>query len=366
MLRPAIAFSDCRVDAVWRRALMPERLDEETGPQSRTVTHRLLLACAGWTATPSGRVLRRAAHRRAHRAPALHRARLVAGGHQRRALARAHRGRLQLAATGGRHPDVWHRALPAVPPDQRAEHAMSADWPSHDERGDAHEDEVLELAGAPRELVARTHRSPMGGRESRDIDIVIRASTRRGVREALDTAASGAGGYRVEGPEIDRIEFPTRRAKKTGVTRVAHEPLRPTQHHFGRRQGPLRQEALGANRTARAATPQERLAAVPILTDRHARCTQSAAAEHATRASSAVREADRRPMKIARGATTRAQPSVRVRGSFTQGPSRSPRLARVRRPAPRHRARRDANRGSLTRIGPQEGPAVFAITRAAK
>ena len=44
-------------------------------------------------------------------------------------------------------------------------------------------------------------------RESRDIDIVIRARTRGDVREALDTAASEAGGYRVEGPEIDRIEF---------------------------------------------------------------------------------------------------------------------------------------------------------------
>lgn len=48
--------------------------------------------------------------------------------------------------------------------------------------------------------------------------------------------------------------------------------------------------------------------------------------------------------RTARGATTRAQPSVRVRGSFTQGPSRSPRLARVRRPVPRRRARRDASR----------------------
>ena len=37
---------------------------------------------------------------------------------------------------------------------------------------------------------------------------MIRAGTRGDVREALDTAASEAGGYRVEGPEIDRIEFP--------------------------------------------------------------------------------------------------------------------------------------------------------------
>ena len=53
VLGPAIAFSDRRVEAARRRALMPERLDEETGPQSRTVTDRLLLACAGWTETPS-------------------------------------------------------------------------------------------------------------------------------------------------------------------------------------------------------------------------------------------------------------------------------------------------------------------------
>lgn len=89
------------------------------------------------------------------------------------------------------------------------------------------------MAGAPRELFARIHRAlqrhlrphTTGGegpcltgggilearwdhRESRDIDIVIRARTRGDVREALDTAASEAGGYRVEGPEIDRIEFP--------------------------------------------------------------------------------------------------------------------------------------------------------------
>ena len=41
---------------------------------------------------------------------------------------------------------------------------------------------------------------------------MIRASTRGDVREALDTAAGEAGGYRwgyrVEGPEIGRIEFP--------------------------------------------------------------------------------------------------------------------------------------------------------------
>ena len=32
---------------------MPERLDDETGPRSRTVTDRLMLASAGWTATLS-------------------------------------------------------------------------------------------------------------------------------------------------------------------------------------------------------------------------------------------------------------------------------------------------------------------------
>lgn len=109
---------------------------------------------------------------------------------------------------------------------------MSADQP-YDGRRDTHEDEVLELAGAPRELFARIHRAlqrhlrphTTGGggpcltgggilearsdhRESRDIDIVIRARTRGDVREALDTAASEAGSYRVEGPEIHRIEFP--------------------------------------------------------------------------------------------------------------------------------------------------------------
>ena len=68
------------------------------------------------------------------------------------------------------------------------------------------------------------------------------------------------------------------------------------------------------------------------------------ASQRDRRASIAARQAERRPANIARGATTRAQPSVRVRGSFTQGPSRSPRLARVRRPARRHRARRDASR----------------------
>ena len=155
VLGPAIAFSDRRVDAARRRALMPERLDEETGPRSRTVTDRLLFACAGWTAPPSAAEFYDATHRRAHRAPALHRARLVAGGHRRRALVRAHRGRLQLAATGGRHPGVRHRALPPMPPDQRAEHAMSTDRP-HNGCRDPHEDEVLKCAGAPRELLART------------------------------------------------------------------------------------------------------------------------------------------------------------------------------------------------------------------
>lgn len=110
---------------------------------------------------------------------------------------------------------------------------MSADRPPHDGRRDTREDEVLELAGAPRELFARIHRALQrhlrphttdgegpcltgGGilearwdhRESRDIEIVIRARTRGDVREALDAAASEAGGYRVQGPEIDHIEFP--------------------------------------------------------------------------------------------------------------------------------------------------------------
>ena len=36
---------------------------------------------------------------------------------------------------------------------------MSVDRPPHDGRRDTHEDEVLELAGAPRELFARIHRA---------------------------------------------------------------------------------------------------------------------------------------------------------------------------------------------------------------
>ena len=219
---------------------------------------------------------------------------------------------------------------------------MSADRPPHDGRRDTHEDEVLELPAAPRELFARIHRALQrhlrphaagregpcltgGGilearwdhRESRDIDILIRASTRGDVRETLDTAASEAGrlsGGRA-GDRPHRVSRPRER-RRMGVTRVAHEWHRRTQHDFGRWRGPLRQEALGANRTARervrtrrrrtthdctgqattanddrtnrnryarsATTPRERLAAVPISTDRHVRRTQSAAAGHAT------------------------------------------------------------------------------------
>ena len=142
VLGPAIAFSDRRVDAARRRALMPERLDEETGPQSRTVTDRLLLRLRGMDGDAErGRVLRRATNRRAHHARAIHRARLVAGGHRRRALIRPHRGCLHLAATDGRHPGMRPRALPPTPPDQRAEHAMDAARPPHDGRRDTHEDE---------------------------------------------------------------------------------------------------------------------------------------------------------------------------------------------------------------------------------
>lgn len=36
---------------------------------------------------------------------------------------------------------------------------MSADRPPHDRRRDTHAEEVLELAGAPRELFARIHRA---------------------------------------------------------------------------------------------------------------------------------------------------------------------------------------------------------------
>lgn len=36
---------------------------------------------------------------------------------------------------------------------------MSADRPPHDRRRDTHAEEVLELAGAPRELFARMHRA---------------------------------------------------------------------------------------------------------------------------------------------------------------------------------------------------------------
>ena len=219
-----------------------------------------------------------------------------------------------------------------------------------------------------------------------------------------------AGGYRVEGPEIDCIQFPdqagdedgrhSRRARAAAARAARLRAMARTAPARGARCEPNRTRAgthppaqnnarshgqattanddrTNRNRYTRsAATPRERLAAVPKSTDRHARRTQSAAAGHAThepvcgrhpnpgkdlragadgparpgasqrdrRASSAAREADRRPTKIARGATTRAQASVRVRGSFTQGPSRSPRLARVRRPARRHRARRDASR----------------------
>ncbi len=270
---------------------------------------------------------------------------------------------------------------------------------------DTHEDEVLELAGSTARALRADLRSlhPVASRLA------------GGCVERLADVAACAGSYHDLDDRQHRVSRPGG-ATKTGVTRVAHEPHRHTRHDFGRWQGPLRLKALGANRTARervrtrrrrtthnctgqattadddrtnrnryarsAATPRERLAAVPISTDRHARRTHSAAAGHAThepvcgrhpspdkdlragadeparpgasqrdrRASSAAREADRRPTKIARGATTRAQPSVRVRGSFTQGPSGSPRLARVRRPAPRHRARHDANRGSLIRV----------------
>lgn len=73
------------------------------------------------------------------------------------------------------------------------------------------------------------------------------------------------------------------------------------------------------------------------------------ASQRDRRASIAAREADRRPTNIARGATTRAQPSVRVRGSFTQGPSRSPRLARVRRPRTAT-SRAAMQAGSLIRV----------------
>ena len=46
-----------------------------------------------------------------------------------------------------------------MPPDQRAEHAMSADRPPHDRRRDTHAEECRELAGARRELFARIHRA---------------------------------------------------------------------------------------------------------------------------------------------------------------------------------------------------------------
>ena len=105
------------------------------------MTDRLLLACAGWTATPNATEFYDALRTEE---PTVRQRSIVLAWLQEASddelWYRPHRGRLQLAATGGRHPGVRHRALPAMPPDQRR---------------DTHADEVLELAGAPRELFAR-------------------------------------------------------------------------------------------------------------------------------------------------------------------------------------------------------------------
>ena len=89
--------------------------------------------------------------------------------------------------------------------------------------------EKLQLRGSPKELYERirdgleretelTVRVGGGGilearwnhRGSMDIDVVLATEAVRSARSALDRAAEETGGYRVEGPAFDRIEFPDR------------------------------------------------------------------------------------------------------------------------------------------------------------
>ena len=93
-------------------------------------------------------------------------------------------------------------------------------------------DKELELHGTPKALYDRvraglegeTQRAGLplhvggGGvlearwdhRESLDIDVVIPTDNPDAARSALDLAAEQSGGYRVQGPGFDRIEFPDR------------------------------------------------------------------------------------------------------------------------------------------------------------
>ena len=93
-------------------------------------------------------------------------------------------------------------------------------------------DKELELHGTPKALYNRvraglegeTQRAGLplhvggGGvlearwdhRESLDIDVVIPTDNPDAARSALDRAAEQSGGYRVQGPGFDRIEFPDR------------------------------------------------------------------------------------------------------------------------------------------------------------
>lgn len=89
--------------------------------------------------------------------------------------------------------------------------------------------EDLELRGSPKHLYERIRdnlerqteltvwiggggilEARWGHRGSVDIDVVLATEAVRAARFALDRAAQQSGGYRVEGPGFDRIEFPDR------------------------------------------------------------------------------------------------------------------------------------------------------------
>ena len=232
---------------------------------------------------------------------------------------------------------------------------MSTDRPPHDGRRDTREDEVLELARAPRELFARIHRALQrhlrphttdgegpcltgGGilearwdhRESRDIDIVIRARTRGDVREALDTGRQRGG--RLPGPGAGnrphRVSRPHEGRARRRLVRQA-EPA-------GRRETGDRRRPEGNRAEQRADHDREAGAPGPALSG--ARRLRHSRLRHA--GSTGARS---RGQRAAAGEAEEPDPDLRAVGRHAGRAGRQPRRRppRVRSHPPPARTSRD-------------------------
>ena len=242
-LGPSSAFSDREVTAAMRRQWRYEVPEAQTGRQSQAVTHRLALAGAGWKRPPRAaefydavRAKRRTARRACVIAAWLREATLLEWWYG------IFEGVYTWRQTGQGRARPTPGALPELRPTERAEPGMN-------------KDKELELHGTPKALYDRvraglegeTQRAGLplhvggGGvlearwdhRESLDIDVVIPPDNPDAARSALDRAAEQSGGYRVQGPGFDRIEFPDRPQEEhvdvgfSQTTGFEGEPLQP-------------------------------------------------------------------------------------------------------------------------------------------